>query len=752
MTTHFNRLSSAYALTLGDRLLPGAGVYGVGAVASVMPDEASARAWINEFAADLAALGRGVADIVPVGDPWKFMRRAAGEGLAGIEGANQEKFPERFMFMVRVEEAGSDLPTVLASITDNRWDTCLTRTGPQKLDHAEVLHWQRFDSLDQVTGQWGQSCPFREWQQGEALYELVSESIVVLLANVPLLGDWNSTKGAFAFFTSEEQATHYHQHHLGDGRNRMLFVAAGAPNDAHEAMASLKPRPIFDLRVRLKELSKITPLAAWCVNPDGHRENSAYGRLFYGEHHPVGRPDGDTDATQMAAVSGIWTVMPSNLFELERSMPPWTGKDTIRWSGGQSLQLLPLDRSFVLDPGLETIELDEDFTESEAEELVAQHLDAIRLEDSWEKLAEASLDRTNQLDQFHIVCWDAVTGDVADYPWRFRGFLAAARHLAAYEREHDRHHRIEGAVSCGHIGFSGSGDAQFEDLRSERFRLGLRRLALRVLRRRGYRPSDAADLVALCNGTLSTLHVDFAGFAKDLLWSSSSDQQPALCEALELPEEQWTAWADTADLAVDPQGERLAKEHLGEDNWKLLHPKTRHFLTTALLHLVEQGSAPQLDYAPISLEVVKALEFELAEVLAGFRNASSARKFQHNPKDQAEESLSGFLSGRKAPTLGTMSYLLGKPKPEASALRVAIHEYLIGLPNSDFLTSSEFVKHGLPRVIHKYRNGGAHDSPIPENTCRECIDYLIGSKTSPGYIPRVAGWRAGEVGLTEANR
>ncbi len=751
MTTHFSRLSSAYAITLGDRLLPGAGAYGVGAVASVMQDEAGARAWINEFADDLAALDRGVADVVPVGEPWKFMRRAAGEGLAGIEGANLENFPERFMFMVRVEEAGSALPTVLASITDNGWDSCLTRTGAQKLDHAEVLHWQRFDILDEVTGQWGQNCPFRGWQQGEALYELGSESIVVLLANVPLLGDWNSTEGAFAFFTSEEQATHYHQHHLGDGRNRMLFVGAGAPNDVFKAMASLKPRPILDLKVRLKELSEINLLAAWCVNPDGHRENSAYGRLFYGGHHPVGRSDGDAGAPRMAAVSGIWTVMPGNLFELERPMPPWTGKDTIRWSGGQSLQLLPLDRSFVLDPGLETIEVDEDFTESEAEELVAQHLDAIGLEDSWGQLAEVPLHRANQLDQFHIVCWDAVTGDGAEDPWRFPGFLAAARHLAAYEREHDRHHRIEGAVSCGHIGFSGSGDAQFEDLRSARFRLGLRRLALRVLRRRGYRPSDAADLVALCNGTLSTLHVDYAGFAKDLLWSTPFDQQPALLKALDLPEEQWTAWADTADVAADPQGERLAKERLDEDIWKLLHPKTQHFLATALLHLTDQGHAPQLDYAPISLEVVKALEVELAELLAGFRSAFSARKFGHDPEDHAEESLSGFLSGRKAPTLGAMSHLLGKPKPAASALRVALHEYLIGLPNGDFLTGSKFVKSGLPRVTNKYRNGGVHDSAIPENICRECIDVLIGSEAAPGYIPLVAGWRTGEAGPAEAN-
>ncbi len=746
MTTHFTRLSNAYAITLGSRLLPGAGAYGVGAVASVMPDESRARAWLNEVADQLATLDRGVADIVRVGDPWKFMRRAAGEGLAGIEGANPAAFPERFMFMVRVEEAGSSLPTVLASITNNGWDSCLTRTGAQDLDHAEVLHWKRFDILDDVTGQWGQRCPFREWQQGEPLYELRSEHLVVLLANVPLLDHWNSTEGSFAFFTSQEQATHYHKHHLSDGRNRMFSVAANAPDDPHAAMASLSPLPVHDLKARLEELSRIKPFAAWCVNPDGHRENSGYGRLLYGGEHPVGLTDGAAAPPRMAAVSGIWMVMPSNQFVVERSLAPWTGRDTIRWSGGQALQLLPLDRSFVLDPGLATIEIDKELTETDAEQAVAQHLDSVRLVDTWGELDAGLDDETRHLDQFHIVCWDAVTGESSDDPWRFPGFLAAAQHLAAYEREHDQNHRVEGASSCNYIGFSGSGDAQFESLRSSRFRLGLRRIVLRILRRNGYRPSDAADLVALCNGTLSTLHVEYAGFAKDLLWSTPLDQQEPLVAALGIPEEQWTTWHETAGVTVDPRGELFAKEQIGHANWALLLPKTQHFVATALVHMSEQGHAPQLDYAPISLEVVKALEVELAEVFAGLRNAFTKQIFEHDPKDRAEVSLVDFLTGKKAPTLGTMAFLLGKPKSGASALRVTLHDYVNQLPNGEFLSSNAFVKEGLQRVIHKYRNGGVHDSAIPEDTCRECIDILIGSIASPGYVPRVASLRQSYAG------
>jgi hypothetical protein len=98
-----------------------------------------------------------------------------------------------------------------------------------------------------------------------------------------------------------------------------------------------------------------------------------------------------------------------------------------------------------------------------------------------------------------------------------------------------------------------------------------------------------------------------------------------------------------------------------------------------------------------------------------------------------------------------MSYLFRKPRPEASALRVALQEYLAYLPNGEFLTSSKFVKRGLQRAINKFRNGGAHDSPISEATCRECIDTLIGTSSSPGYVSLLAEWKRGASGSTEAD-
>ena len=127
MRHHFEKLRSAYAITIGGSLLPGAGGYSLGAITVAIAGESNARAWIEQMAGVLASLGQGSAGVLPVGDPWKFMRRAAGEGIAGIQLMDDDGGAVGFMFMVRVEEAGAALPTVLTSITVNGWDTCLTR-------------------------------------------------------------------------------------------------------------------------------------------------------------------------------------------------------------------------------------------------------------------------------------------------------------------------------------------------------------------------------------------------------------------------------------------------------------------------------------------------------------------------------------------------------------------------------------------------------------------------------------------------
>jgi len=735
----FQKLSDSFVILANDRVFPRIGQYGLGAVAVVLPDEQLGRSFIAEHGEGIASLGLGVPRLGAVGDPWQFMRRAAGEGLAGIEGPNLEVFPERFMFMVRVEEAGEELPTILAAMTETGWDRCLTRLGEVELSHAAALHWQRFDVLDSVSGLYGLECPFRNWDQGEPLYELRSDSLAVLIAEVPLLGDWNSTEGAFAFFTESADAEHYRECRLGDGRNRMIGLGASTCTSAEELMASIRPQPVIDLSTRLAELVTVNPLAAWCVNPTGHRENAAYGRLEFGTDHPAQLRVGDESTPpRMIAVSGHWLVKPENRFVLERELAPWSGLDTIRWTGGQTAQLHRLDRSYAVESATGGVDL-RDLTETDAEMLADALLQGGQdLEVLFERATSEPDDQLNALDMFHIIAWDAVTGDGGDIPLRFESVVDALSFLACFEQSHDQQHRVGGTVSCSHIGFTGSKDEKWESQRGERFRLGLRQIVIRILRQ-GYRPADADDLASLCNGTLRTLHVDLAGYPKDLLWQSPAEHISHVSDALGVDEPAFLRWSKSVNLPVDPVGEQLALKRIGEQAWSGLELRARHFLSTALVHWEQQGCAPQLDYAPISLEIVKALEVQLTSLLLQYRERLLGEVPEHDAPRYEERVVAEYLGSAeaRAPAIGVYTYLLRRPKAGASGLANSFYDYVQSTPNGVFLTSKEFAKKGLNSVIHKYRNSGVHDSPIPWLTCKECIERLIGMAGNPGFIASI---------------
>lgn len=734
-------LSDGFFIEAGGRILPTLNRYRIGIVGAVVRTRDEAENLLTSEGEIICERYGGDVRVQQVDDAWALMRRAAGEGLCGFQLFAAGEWSHRYMFMVRVEEAGRELPTVLASIHgEDGWSTALTRTREVEFEHGEVLHWQRFDILDNVSGEAGQTGPFRNWKNGDPLFEIRATDVVVLLADVPLVGDWNSTEGAFAFFTSAEQAEHYLTQHLRNGQNRVLTGPLAPPSDF--AVTTLAVQPVLDLKARLGELLDVNPFAIWCVNPDSHREDTAYGRLAVRQGHEIGFAVGESRETRMAAVSGIWVLEPSNCLRLLDPYAPWTGYDTIRWSGGQSLQLLPLGRSFGSNALPSEFLLDA--TESELEDLIDEYLGKRSLEDCLTEQTDSS-DRAGPLEAFFVMSWDTVTGEGRDCPWRFTSVFEALRHLSVYEKEHDREHRETGAVSCGHVGFLGSNDPSFEDLRSCRFQLGIRRMFQRIVRR-GFTPSDGEDIAALCNGVLVSLHVEYVGHAKDLLWASPEAQRVVVMEDLGIADEDWIAWESSANLQVDPEGRAAVVERIGSVAWDALEVKTQHFLATAVLQFASQRHAPQLDYAPVSLEVVKALEVELAAILENFKSKLGGAILSHNPIDREESNLAAYLAGtpgKKAPTLGSMAYFLRPPTDGSSALVAALYGHFRSLKNSQFLLDKKFFRDGLSRVTTKFRNGGVHDSSISERVCSECIDVLIGSTTNPGYIAKTAAWKSG---------
>ena len=88
-----------------------------------------------------------------------------------------------------------------------------------------------------------------------------------------------------------------------------------------------------------------------------------------------------------------------------------------------------------------------------------------------------------------------------------------------------------------------------------------------------------------------------------------------------------------------------------------------------------------------------------------------------------------------------MAYLL-QPSVEAdSDLRIVLYRFLMSLSNADFITSNQFTKRVLQRVLNKYRNGGAHEHPIKYEVCMEAVDELIGTGELQGIIPEVVNWK-----------
>jgi len=732
-------------LVNGDHFFSFTDVHTLGAVTLVFPEIAKADTWLERLRPGFPKI-----KVIPLGDPWKAMRKAAGERLAGFQvSTGGVSLPDLFLFMVRPEEAGADLPTVLTHVVPPGMTTeSLTRMGLQAFSLDELRHWTRFDIIDHHPSFHKSNLPFHNWNQGDPLYEIVGPDTIATIWNIPILGSYVPMHGAIPFFTSQEEAWDY----LIDPMSAEELYLIGGPEEvSHNSktgfpMNLLKVVPIYNLKTRLEQIQKryngyICSIIDFCIDPAGIRPRMAWGSFLWGEEfnqYYIARNSRFNDLIAhnpgpwIRTFAGLWRIDDRNRFVLIDPVDWWTGFDTVFWSGGQSKMLLPLSRSLVVDESRSLLDLD-GASDKETAEIVAAYLAG-----DHEQIPPSSPCR---LHWYTLVIFPVVCNAPGIYLVNtFDTVLEAIHYLIEFERTRDRSLRITGTVAGLGCGFTGNHFPEIEEMAGESFRLGLTRIGTRIITR-GYQPSDSNDIVALCNSTLRTVRIDLGGYLWDLLTASDDDQRAWLLRLLNFEPEFWDQWYDGTMMPVDPSGLALVHGHLGNNAEILLSVRSLHFLASALAMFEERGYAPGLDYAPITIEIVKVLETELGEIFHALRETLQKETLDFDPKDRNQVTLNNYIYGSEKLSFGTYLYLLKGAFKSESGLTERIKSYFLSLPNADYLLGKEFLDKVGQKVLHKFRNGGAHDSPVDYNTCCDCINLLVGTPANPGAISRVIAWK-----------
>ena len=728
----FEMLAGLWTLHAKGQYLTGAGPYPWGAIAPCYTSIESAEAIAKDLTKNYPDQ---FVDLAPVqiGDPLAAMKKAASEGLCAFELTDPDFPYARFTFSVRVEEASRPLPTVLAAVRNGVGiEQVLSQAGILNLDCAEILPWKRFDVLDHVTARWGERRPFRSFKDGDSLWEIRSSDGVMTFPDFNLVGEYAPPEGCIGFFTARNNAAWFLENEIPK-LNIMAFVDAGSQIDSPDDFrSSLGVYEIEDLSARLEELASLGPPLRFVINPADNRENSAWGWIRptdFGSE-TFRNITSNVDGPWMRGVSGVWSIGRRNTLALVARAPLWNGIDTCYQPTGNEIQLAPLKRS--LASQIDLPEPLKNADEMDAEAILQGLLATCTSDDArFIELKEA----------FVMSAWDSVTG--VRETWPFQSPIDALLFLAAYEREHDRPTRTDGAQACFLVGFSGSRAPEWEASRGERFLSGLYRIGMRMLRR-GYVPEDGSDIVALCNSVLSTLHLKFAGYAIDLCVACSEADRPTLIDELsadfhdvESEDESICDELSAGAARWDRQGEKLVVQRLGQSVWESLTDHSKLFLSTAVADFEQRGFAPQLDFSGVSIGVVKALEVELGNIFLRFFASFGGKIPAPRPDRWEEQSLVNNGEKGKAPALGEMAKLLKGAKRPDSEINDLLARFLAPLSGADYLLSKAFCDKALSKVIHRYRNGGAHDSAITYETCAACIRDLVGSEPGGGIIGKI---------------
>jgi hypothetical protein len=639
-------------------------------------------------------------------------RSLSSRGAAALEWVDTKQFAR---FAVRPEEAGNDFPTMVIAVDrsgkppQETEHAAITRLGPRRVSAGSFLWWSRFDIIDRFAARYlDDDEPFVGWMNGSPLYEVVQgESSEIWFGEEPVLGSDGSADGVLAFFTLPV----YAQHFAATFRGRRRIVSASPDDDE----GSLQIVEVPDLLQRLSERQDMPPIDI-VINPGAPR--TMIGVVY------------DIEEPLVQNLAAAYRLTPGNRLVFSEPVVEWQGSGTLHWSGGSSFVERPLGRTFSLAPMAALGHNPAEMTDHELDEVVARFLDESPAKRVWADEAG----RLPLTEVFIVSARDNVT----KLTWveSFEGFPHALSWLIEYERMADRPRRVDGSHGCWQLGFAGSGESEREDEVGAAFGASLHSILVQSARR-GYRADDVDSVVTLCNVVLKTMRVQTMGYCADLAWRLAAEDGQIKTlerqEAFPLKRGELRGWLRTIEFEPEPSQMIEIRNRLG-DAAELLEPKSRLFLATAFGDWDTRGHSPLMDYSPVSISIVKALETELVEILEAFANRQEATTEVTVVSDN-DRLLQAFLTSRtQRPTLGQMRHLLKSPEGELHRLWTT---FVDKLPEGRELRSSRF-REFLAKAASRYRNSGAHDSAISLATAEGCIREVVGTPGSAGYLATVA--------------
>lgn len=781
----FQALNQGYVLMRegGTKLLPGVGRRSDCASAILLPSQQMAEEFILQIQEDCKDIF-GELKAEKVDNLFALMRRASQEGIGAFDSTSPGFLVNPLVFSNRPTEIGDVMPTLLADWTCEENLNVLSRTGEKAVRAVDIVRWQRFDISDPLLSIWSTNGePFRNWDSGKPMLAMLIDNCIPILRKCSLTEHWASLEGTLPVFTSEtdfEYAVNrgilnfeislfgpfcadgyqvFKRNHEQTRQTTYLQVEASQTN---VRTVDHGTRQNETSRICLFEISSLPAFIAnvcsqlpilqfgqFSINPYCHRENSGYGwssnlipKNVFGQENSFEATDEKIEKRcgsigTFFTVGGTWSIEADNQIKLQAKSDRWADNATLNWSGGPGINLLSQSTSIAHKDNWK------EFTNDEKKEEVIRIFEyeqscEVYCEDDFEGLpAQAHL--------FVAQLWDTITGDrfVArfDSPYQFLAFLHQSL-------PGDEHARIYGAKSCGSpaTAAAGSSNIGLEQLRTRRIDNALKSIA-EDLAITGYSPDRILKTCWVVNQLLETLHLDYAGYIQDLLSQcESSDDLSVLCESLNIEINEALQFKDTVSLIPPSEGLQILQGIINPKDLQKINQKSSYFAANGLLDLKHKGHSINIDYSTASIQFVKSLEVQLGDLFRIWLRSVSPEAISLSTTRSSND-IKVYFETDKMFTIGTMAYLLrgvneslrvspeqGSPDVISLSLAATAADIQSMMP----LLSKDFYKKFLNKVIHSYRNGGAHDQKIELSICLECRDSILGTSAEVGWLSKAA--------------